>query len=210
MAIDSLTAGGNFKVRVSNGVTFVDSSVATISVTNANPVVVDDDATTNEGTPVQIDVALEMLDNDTDADGDGLTLASFSPTSFNGGTVTQNLGVLTYTPAPGFDGLDGFTYTVTDGWGGTSTTATVLITVNNVANPAPGPMTLSVNLSGSNVTGTFTGAPGATYILQRSTTLAAGSWVDVDTKVAPGSGTVTVTDNSPPAGRAFYRISYTP
>jgi hypothetical protein len=210
VAIDSLTAGGDFKVRVSNGVTFVDSSVATISVTNATPVVVDDDATTNEGTPVQIDVALEMLDNDTDADGDGLTLAGFSPTSFNGGTVTQNLGVLTYTPAPGFDGLDGFTYTVTDGWGGTSTTATVLITVNNVANPAPGPMTLSVNLSGSNVTGTFTGAPGATYILQRSTTLAAGSWVDVDTKVAPGSGTVTVTDNSPPAGRAFYRISYTP
>lgn len=208
--IEDPTSGGNFKVRVSNGVSFVDSNVATVTVTNANPVAVDDDATTNEGTPVQIDVAFDMLDNDTDADGDSLTLAGFSATSFNGGMITQNAGVLTYTPAPGFDGLDGFTYTVTDGWGGTSSTATVLITVNNVSNPAPGPMTLSVNLSGSTVTGTFTGAPGATYTLQRSTTLQAGSWTDVDTKVAPGSGTVTVTDNSPPAGRAFYRISYTP
>jgi hypothetical protein len=208
--IDSLTAGGNFKVRVSNSVNFAESSVATVAVANANPVAVDDDATTNEGAPVQIDIAFDMLDNDTDADGDTLTLASFSATSFNGGTITRNDDVLTYTPAPGFDGLDGFTYTVSDGWGGTSTTATVLITVNNVASSAPGPMTLAVNLSGNNVTGTFTGSPGATYVLQRSTTLAAGSWIDVDTKIAPGSGVVTVTDSSPPAGRAFYRISYTP
>lgn len=208
--IESLTDGGNFKVRVTNGSGFAESNVATVTVTNANPVVVDDDLSTNENVALEITPISDMLDNDTDADGDDLTLAGFSATSFNGGTVTEDNGVLTYTPPPGFDGLDGFTYTISDGWGGTSAAGTVLITVNNVANPAPGPLTLAVNLSGSTVTGTFTGVAGTSYTLQRSTTLETGSWIDVDTEVAPGSGVVTVVDSDPPDGRAFYRISYTP
>ena len=207
--IEDLTSGGDFKVRVSNSVTFVDSSVATVSVTNANPVVVDDNLNTDEGVPLEIDVTFDLLVNDTDADGDSLTLATFSPTSFNGGTVTLDEGILTYTPAPGFDGLDGFAYTVSDGWGGTSATGTVLITVNAAVNPAPGPLTLTVDLNGNNVTGTFTGSPGATYILQRSASMQAASWITVDTQVAPPSGIVTVVDSDPPDGRAFYRISYT-
>ena len=60
-----------------------------------------------------------------------------------------------------------------------------------------------------NVTGTITGAPGATYILHRSISMQAGSWIDVDTEVAPASGNVTVVDSDPPDGRAFYRLSYT-
>ena len=55
---------------------------------------------------------------------------------------------------------------------------------------------------------TFTGAPGATYLLQRSTTLTVESWITVDTEVAPGSGIVTVLVEDPPDSRAFYRISY--
>lgn len=208
--ITDATPAGDYKVVVSNGVApAAESSVATVTVTNAIPVVVDDNLVTNEDTPLNIDTIFDMIDNDTDADGDTLALGTFAATSFNGGTVTLNAGVITYTPAPNFSGLDGFTYTVTDGWGGTSVAGTVLITVNDVAEPAPGPMTLDVDLVGGNVTGTFTGAPGATYILQRSTTLQ-NDWVDVDTEVAPPSGNVTVVDPNPPAGRAFYRISYTP
>ena len=131
-------------------------------------------------------------------------------TSFNGGTVTEDSGIITYTPAPGFDGLDGFTYTVDDGWGGISAAGTVLITVNAVSDPAPGPLTLAVDLGGGTVTGSFTGSPGTSYTLERSTTLEELSWTPVDTQVAPGSGDVVITDNSPPPGKAFYRISYTP
>jgi hypothetical protein len=127
----------------------------------------------------------------------------------NGGTVTESAGIITYTPAANFSGLDSFTYTISDGWGGTSAPGFVLITVNDVAEPVPSQLVLDVDLVGGSVTGTFTGAPGATYILQRSTTLM-NDWVDIDTEVAPLSGIVNVEDPAPPADRAFYRISYTP
>lgn len=208
--ITDTTPAGDYKVIVSNGVApAAESSVATVTVTNANPVVVDDNLATDEDTPLAIDVAFDMIGNDTDADSDTLTLGTFLATSFNGGTVTLDAGIITYTPAANFSGLDGFTYTVTDGWGGTSAAGTVLITVNPAPDTPPGPMTLDVDLVGGNVTGSFTGTPGVTYILQRSTTLS-NDWVDIDTEVAPPSGNVVVEDLAPPAGKAFYRISYTP
>ena len=49
-----------------------------------------------------------------------------SPTSTNGGSVTlaynsaTSNNVATYTPLPGFSGLDRFSYTVSDGRGGTA------------------------------------------------------------------------------------------
>lgn len=206
--IPTATPAGNYKVVVSNGVApAAESTVATVTVTNANPVVVDDNLVTDEDTPLLIDPVFDMTSNDTDADGDILALGTFAATSFNGGTVTLKEGIITYTPALGYAGLDGFTYTVTDGWGGTSAMGTVVITVNDLPEPAPGPMKLDVDLVGGNVTGTFTGDPGATYLLQRSTTLG-NDWVNVDTKIAPPSGIVIVKDAAPPAGSAFYRISY--
>lgn len=208
--ITDVTPAGDYKVRVTNGAGFVDSNIATVTVNNAIPVAVDDALETDENTALVIDVGFDMLGNDTDADNDTLTLNGFAATSFNGGTVTEAGGLITYTPAAGFFGLDGFTYTVKDGWGGTSAVGTVLITVTEAPNSPPGQLSLDIDLVGGSVTGTFTGNPGATYILQRSTTLAAGSWVDVDTAIAPASGIVEVEDLAPPAGKAFYRISYTP
>jgi hypothetical protein len=210
--IEDTSPAGDYKVVVKNGVApDATSNVATVTVNNSVPVVVDDNRVTNENTPLLIDVAFDMIANDTDADGDTLTLGTFSATSFNNGTITANGGILTYTPAPNFSGLDGFTYTVTDGWGGTSAPGTVLITVNAAPDTPPGPLSLTVDLSGGTVNGTFTGTPGATYILQRSTSLEAQSWTNVDTEIAPPSGIVAVQDPGPlpPGGRAFYRISYT-
>ncbi|MCW1885116.1 Ig-like domain-containing protein [Luteolibacter flavescens] len=207
--ISDISDGADYKVRVTNSVSSVDSNVATVAVTNAIPVVVDDSLSTTVGTQLEIDINAQMLANDTDADNDTLELETFGATSFNGGTVTRDGGYLYYTPAPGFTGLDGFTYTVNDGWGGISSVGSVLINVTAAASGAPGQMTLAVDLTGGSVTGTFTGTPGATYILQRSTTLLADSWITVDTEVAPASGVVTVLDEDPPAVRAFYRISYT-
>ena len=199
---------GDYKVVVSNGsAPDAESDIATITVTNANPVVVDDEVSTTEDTPLPIDVLFDMLDNDVDADGDFVELAGFSAASFNGGTVTEEFGTITYTPAPGFSGLDGFTYTISDGWGGTSVAGTVLITVDPAADVPPGDLTLVVDLDGGSVTGSFTGTPGVTYVLERSTTMI-GAWDPIDTVVAPPSGLVDVEDLAPPAGRAFYRISY--
>ncbi|MET1414786.1 Ig-like domain-containing protein [Roseibium sp. HPY-6] len=90
----------------------------TIEPENDDPVAVDDSATTDQDTFVAID----YLANDTDPDGDGLTVTSVGPASNGVASLTG------YTPDPGFFGTDSFTYTISDGNGGTAT-ATATVTV---------------------------------------------------------------------------------
>jgi hypothetical protein len=78
--------------------------------------------------------AADLLGNDSDADGDALTIASV--TSPSNGTLTDNGdGTWTYAPAANYFGADAFTYEISDGNGGTAT-ATVNVTVTPV-NDAP-------------------------------------------------------------------------
>ncbi|WP_372993977.1 tandem-95 repeat protein, partial [Sulfitobacter sp.] len=94
------------------------------------PVALDDLVSTDEDVPVTINVLL----NDSDPDGDELTIVSNTNTS-NGTLVLNGDGTFTYTPNENYNGPDSFTYTISDGNGGTDT-ATVTITVNAV-NDAP-------------------------------------------------------------------------
>ena len=76
-----------------------------------------------------------VLSNDTDVDGDPLTVTLVDgPDNAQSFTLNQD-GTFTYTPTNDFNGIDTFTYTVSDGFA-TSNTATVTITVNPV-NDAP-------------------------------------------------------------------------
>jgi len=104
--------------------------VGTIIDDDTPPVAANDAATTDEDTPVTVNV----LANDTDADGDKLTVTGNTPGA-NGSVVVNADNSVTYTPAPNFNGTDSFTYTVNDGRG-FSATATVTVTVNPV-NDAP-------------------------------------------------------------------------
>ncbi|MGF1666467.1 MAG: tandem-95 repeat protein, partial [Acidimicrobiia bacterium] len=99
-------------------------------VVNASPTAVDDAATTDEDTGAIIDV----LVNDTDPDGDALTVTAVTDGA-NGTVVDNGDGTVTYTPDPDWNGVDSFTYTISDGRGGTDT-ATVTITVTPI-NDAP-------------------------------------------------------------------------
>ncbi|MBA2634146.1 MAG: tandem-95 repeat protein [Chloroflexi bacterium] len=109
-------------------------STATVAVTvtcvNDNPVAVNDEATTDEDTAVTIAV----LANDTDVDGDPVTIDDYDALSAEGGTVSCG-STCTYTPPANFFGTDTFTYDITDGNGGLAS-ATVTIIVNSV-NDAP-------------------------------------------------------------------------
>jgi VCBS repeat-containing protein len=104
-----------------------DGSTATIpveiAVTNPAPMAENDSAQTTSNTPVVIAV----LANDTDPDGDTLTVSTVG-TPAHGTVVINPDRTLTYTPAAGYTGPDSFTYTVTDSQGGTST-ATVNVNV---------------------------------------------------------------------------------
>ncbi len=121
----------NFTYTISDGNGGTATATVTVNVTPVNdaPVAIDDAAFTGPGTPVVIPV----LGNDTDADGDPLTVAS--ATAPTNGTVTINPdGTITYTPNTGYSGIDTFTYVVSDGNGSTST-ATVTVEVGVANNP---------------------------------------------------------------------------
>jgi Ca2+-binding RTX toxin-like protein len=89
------------------------------------------------------------LANDTDPDTDPLTVTAVSAlTPANAGTVAINANTtVTYTPANGFLGAASFTYTISDGKGGTATATVNLTVVEPVNDPpvntVPGP--ISVN-----------------------------------------------------------------
>ncbi|MCB8978743.1 MAG: tandem-95 repeat protein [Ardenticatenaceae bacterium] len=100
--------------------------VVTITPINDAPVAIEDSATTDAGASVTIDV----LANDSDIEADPLFIASISQAT-NGTVVANPDDTITYTPNPGFSGIDSFTYTVSDG--ALSDTAVVTITVTPVA-----------------------------------------------------------------------------
>ena len=97
------------------------------TLANTQPVAVDDSTTTNEGVAVVIDV----LANDSDEDGDTLTVEPLEPgIDYDPAkaTVETDGDTVTYTPLLAAPYIDTFTYTVIDGYGGTDT-ATVTVDV---------------------------------------------------------------------------------
>ncbi|MCE5276587.1 MAG: tandem-95 repeat protein [Planctomycetaceae bacterium] len=122
----------SFNYTVSDGKGGTAKALVNITITPVNdaPAAVDDAATTAEDTPVTVN----PLANDTDVDGDALTISANTQPA-NGTLVKNANGTFTYTPKLNYNGADSFNYTVSDGKGGTAT-ATVAITVTAV-NDAP-------------------------------------------------------------------------
>lgn len=119
-------------LQITNTAGLVDSVSTTIDVRaqNAAPDAQDDEATFNTRyrTNDQSSATYYNLhNNDTDADGDFLSYSIATPTQ-NGTIEMTTSGAATYTPNPGFFGVDTFTYSVDDGYGSTDT-ASVDITV---------------------------------------------------------------------------------
>ena len=109
------------------------TATVTITVTgppppqaNRRPVAVGDTATTLQN----VAVTINPLSNDSDPDGDLLTLSGMTITTRGGGTATVDpfTKSIRYTPNPSFVGQDFMSYRIWDGRGGTATAA-VIITV---------------------------------------------------------------------------------
>lgn len=160
------TAQGTFSVDASGNVTFTpvlnftgnvsisytvmdnegaSSNVATISITvnpaNDKPTAVNDARTTNEDTPVTVNV----VSNDTDVDGSiSPSTVDLNPTtpgiqtSYDSpeGTYSVNAsGVVTFVPVNNSFGVSTISYTVNDDEGLISDPATITVTVNAVNDP---------------------------------------------------------------------------
>ena len=104
--------------------------VITINNINQAPVAVNDSANGTEGLVVTIPFA-NLLVNDTDPDGDSLTVAS-AQDPVNG--TVQIVGTdVKFTPNPGYHGPASFTYTITDGSLTSTATVNLVIASSNVA-----------------------------------------------------------------------------
>jgi hypothetical protein len=135
------------------------SATATVAVSVVDrPPVANDDAI---GTVQDMAGTVNVLGNDTDPDPDELVVIAF--TQGANGAVAIASGIATYTPAAGFVGSDGFTYTIDDGHGATST-ATVNVTV-----------TSSVTVCAIAITGPATGTLGEPLQLTASATCNLGT-----------------------------------
>ena len=134
-AIQSLAAGATLTDSIT--VTTADGTshdvVITITGTNDAPVAGIDHVAANEDTPLVIDTA-SLLANDDDSDLDVLSINGFTQPA-NGSLVDIGDGTLLYTPAANFHGTDSFSYTVVDANGGADT-VTVHIVIGSI-NDAP-------------------------------------------------------------------------
>jgi VCBS repeat-containing protein len=112
----------SFTYRASDGLST--SAVATVSltITNVNhaPVANNDSFTNSMNLKLTVPFTV-LLTNDSDPDGDTLTVTSVSTNTTQGGKTTVTTTNLTFTPATNYAGTDTFIYTISDGHGGSST-----------------------------------------------------------------------------------------
>ena len=120
--------GPNDADGVANGAIVDPGGVAVALSSNRLPVAVADTAKTQENTAVVVNV----LANDTDADGDSLRISQ-AVANFGSVTILDNQ-TLSYMPTTDFKGVDKVVYSITDGKGGTAS-AELLVDVSG--NTAP-------------------------------------------------------------------------
>jgi large repetitive protein len=177
----------SFTYVVSDGNGGTSSGVVTVTVTPVNdaPVAVADTGTANAGT-----ATVAVLLNDTDADGDTLSVTAVTQGA-HGTVAASAAGVIAYTPTAGFSGTDTFTYTISDGHGGTAT-GTVVMTVT-AGNRAPVATNDSLSLRQDT---------SKTVVVLLNDTDPDGDSLLVTTVTQPAHGTVVLNANS--------SITYTP
>jgi len=149
---------------------------------NRPPVANNDAYTTPQGTTLTVP-APGVLANDSDPDGDPLTAGM--PTNPSNGTLNLSTnGGFTYTPNPGFTGVDSFTYMAHDPNGG-MTTATVTITVTATTTTTTAPTTTTTAPT------TTTTAPTTTTTAPTTTTTAPTTTTTAPTTTTTAPTTTT-------------------
>ena len=146
--------------------------------------VADDAATMDEdGAPITIDI----LANDSDPDGNALTLESVAQPTY-GTIVVNGDNTVTYTPDANFYGTDTFTYVVGEDTYGNTTTGTVTVTVNGI-NDVP-------VVTSNSLTTSVVGETGKPLNITAPTDVEGPLTITVTAVPAAGAGTIRKADGS--------------
>src|SRR5439155_1484953 len=126
----------SFTYRASDGVATSGTATVSLTITTINrpPVATDDSYNLGKNSSLSV-TAPGVLANDTDLDGDALSVVAFVATVAHGSLTLHADGSFTYTPASNYFGGDSFSYRASDGVA-SSGIATVSLTITNV-NRAP-------------------------------------------------------------------------
>jgi hypothetical protein len=143
-----------------------------------------------------------LLANDSDPDGDPLTLPAVDAASPKGATITLDEDYVTYAAAAGYAGPDSFHYTVRDGYGG-SAMATVNVTVKE-PDQAPGFKRISL-LDADHIGIGLEGSPGRTYGLESTADLGSRDWRRIATWTPGPDGQYWFVDTVDKTRPRFYR-----
>jgi gliding motility-associated-like protein len=196
--------------RATDGSAVISSTLdITVTAANDNPVANADVKSTPEDTPLTDNV----LTNDTDVDGDPLTVTGFTigGTAYSAGTTATITGIgtiiintngsYTFTPATNYNGsVPVITYNISDGKGGTAS-GTLTITVASISDP---PVAVNDNV---------------TMIQNTSTTINVlandgfgpdGPSTTAITATSAAHGTVTANNGGTPNNPTDDKIVYTP
>lgn len=194
----TFTGAGSF-----NGARVPTSGASTIvAIANHNPVAREDsfERLATESITMR---ASSLLSNDSDPEGDPLSLIEVAAASSAGVPIGYANGQITYLPATVFDQSDSFTYKISDGFGGDAVGSVKLVVIK------PGPSANRVGLetlpSGS-VRLRFVGIPGRRYRIEAAESLATPAWATLASRVASVRGDFELEDlDAPRFAVRFYR-----
>jgi VCBS repeat-containing protein len=220
-----------YTISDGNGGSATGTVTMTVTAVNDAPVAVADSASVAEDGTVNVNV----LANDTDIENDTLTVTAVTQGA-HGAVVINPDKTVKYTPAANYNGSDAFTYTVSDGHGG-SATASVSVTVTAV-NDAPvavndaastvAEVAVTVSVLANDVdvdgpslliTSVTQGAHGSIVLNAGQTTVTytpAASWIGPDSftyTISDGAGgsataTVSLTVQAPPRVSGNLQVLY--
>ncbi|WP_374368821.1 beta strand repeat-containing protein, partial [Piscinibacter sp.] len=207
-----------YTVTDNAGATSTANLVITVTGTNDAPVANANTVAATEDNALTITPAT-LLGNDTDIDS-GTTLSITSVQGAVNGTVALVGGNVVFTPTANYNGPASFTYTVSDGNGGTANaTVTVNVAAVNDAplNSVPGTQAINEDTTrvfssanGNAITVTDIDSGSLTTTLSAANgTLTLGSTAGV-TVTGNGSGTVTITGSAAAINTALNGTTFAP
>lgn len=204
-SVSSATAAmaGAYRCVVSNATGFATSAVAQVAVQISNkvPVASPDAWVVLKNLRSEISKAT-LLSNDSDPDGDLLSVSLVDTVSQAGGALESLPSAIAFIPVAGFVGADAFSYRVSDGRGGVSTGRVDIAVMDP---PIPAPLELRVLSAPAPTRFRFRGTPRTTVRLERSLDLI--HWEAVQTVAVPANGILETEDPNPVGAQRFYRMA---
>lgn len=189
----NISGTDTFTFKVNDGTDDSNTATVTVTVTAVNdlPLAQADSASTNEDSAVLIDV----LANDSDIEGDALTITGVGQPAHGSAAISANQ--ILYTPAANYSGPDSFPYQVSDSQGGTAGTTVTLnvIAVNDPPTAGDSALTTQEN---SAAAGTLTASDpegdSLTFAIVANPSLGTATITD------PATGAYTYTPNTNASG----------